>query len=76
MTDHIYALGQLLEKTCEYSIRTFHLFTNFKAACCSIIREKLFMAMEEFENFIKLINLMKATVKEVKCRVKIQNGRD
>jgi hypothetical protein len=48
-----------------------HLFIDYKAVCDSIRRDKLFSAMEEFEIPDKLINLT-ATLKRVRCRVKIQ----
>jgi sorting nexin-29 len=49
------------------------LFIDFEAAYDSIEREQLFKAMEEFEIPRKMIGLTKAILKNVKCRVKIQN---
>jgi sorting nexin-29 len=72
-TDQIYALRQILEKTREYNISTFHLFIDFKAVYDSIRKDKLFMAMEEFEISRKLINLTKIMLMRVRCIVKIQN---
>jgi sorting nexin-29 len=71
--DQIHSLRQILEKTREYNISTFHLFIDFKAAYDSVKRDKLLMAMEEFLIPQKLINLTKATLRNIKCRVKIQN---
>jgi hypothetical protein len=62
--------GELL--SAPYNISTFHLFIDFKAAYDSIRRDKLLMAMEEFEIPRKLINLTKITLMKVRCRVKIQ----
>jgi hypothetical protein len=47
------------------------LFIDYKAAYDSIRRDKLLSAMEEFEIPDKLINLTTATLKRVRCRVKI-----
>ncbi|GFX92685.1 reverse transcriptase domain-containing protein [Trichonephila clavipes] len=47
--DQIHTLRQILEKTKEYNIKTFHLFVDFKAAYDSINREKMIEAMTEFK---------------------------
>jgi len=47
-TDQIQALHQVLERTREFKIDTFHLFIDFKAAYDSIKRDKLLSAMQEF----------------------------
>jgi sorting nexin-29 len=39
--DQIHSLRQILEKTREYDISTFHLFIDFKAAYDSVKRDKL-----------------------------------
>jgi hypothetical protein len=51
------ALRQILEKTRGYSASTYHLFIDFKAACDSIDRDKLFEAMEDFHIPKNLENL-------------------
>jgi hypothetical protein len=56
-SDQIHALRQILGQTREYSVSTFRLFIDFKAACDSIKRNKLFEAMEYFQMPKKLINL-------------------
>jgi sorting nexin-29 len=63
---------QVLERTLEFKIGTFHLFIDFKAAYDSIKRDKLLSAMQEFEITVKLINLTRATLKRVNCRIKLQ----
>jgi sorting nexin-29 len=65
-------LRQVLERTQEFIIDTFHLFIDFKAAYDSMKREKLLNAMQEFGIPVKLINLTRATLKRVKCRIKLQ----
>ncbi|GFT14646.1 reverse transcriptase domain-containing protein [Trichonephila clavipes] len=70
--DQIHTLRQILEKTKEYSIKTFNLFVDFKAAYGSINRDKMIEAMTEFKLPKKLVNLMKATLKNAHCRIKIQ----
>jgi sorting nexin-29 len=69
--DQLQALRQILEKTQEHKISTFLLFIDYKAAYDIIRRDKLLSAMEEFEIPNKLINLTRATLKRVRCRVKI-----
>jgi hypothetical protein len=71
-TDHIQALRQVLERTQEFKIHTLHLFIDIKPACDSIKRDKLLSAMQEFGIPVKLINLTRATLKRVKCRIKLQ----
>ncbi|XP_035211839.1 zinc finger protein 680-like [Stegodyphus dumicola] len=71
--DQIHALRQIFNKTIEYSIGTCYLFIHFRAVCDSINDQKLYKTMEEFEILTKLINLTKATLKRVKCRVKLGN---
>jgi sorting nexin-29 len=73
-SDQIHALRQILENTREHSVSTYHLFIDFKAAYDSTDRDKLFEAMVEFQIPKKLINLTKATLKRVWCRVKVNNG--
>ncbi|GFV72407.1 reverse transcriptase domain-containing protein [Trichonephila clavipes] len=70
--DQIHMLRQILEKTKEDSIKTFHLFVGFKAAYDSINRDEMIEAMTEFKIPKKLVNLTKATLKNVRCRIKIQ----
>jgi len=52
---------------------THHLFIDFKAAYDSIDRCSLYAAMEEMNIPQKLIALVKATMDNTQCRVKIQN---
>ncbi|GBO16713.1 hypothetical protein AVEN_127728-1 [Araneus ventricosus] len=70
--DQIHTLRQILKKTKEYNIKTFHLFIDFKAAYDSK-RGKLIKAMIEFNIPTKLVNLTKASLSNVRCRIKIQN---
>ncbi|GFY07404.1 transposon TX1 uncharacterized 149 kDa protein [Trichonephila clavipes] len=70
--DQIHTLRQILEKTKEYNIKTFHLFVDFKAAYDSINRDKIIEAMTEFKISKKIVNFSKATLKNVRCRIKIQ----
>jgi sorting nexin-29 len=67
-------MRQFLEKTLEYGIGTFHIFIDFKAAYDTINRDKLFEAMKEFKMPQKLMGLARATLKHIKCRVKMQNN--
>jgi sorting nexin-29 len=71
-TDQIFCLRQILEKTNEFNTDTYHLFIDFRAAYDTVNRAKLYRAMEEFNIPIKLINLVKLTMSNVECRVRIQ----
>jgi sorting nexin-29 len=73
-TGQIQSIRQILEKTSEYGISTFHLFMDFKAACDTVRRDKLLEALTEFKISPKLIRLVKLTLKHVRCRVKIHNN--
>ena len=73
--NQIHTLRQILEKTKEYNVDTYHLFVDFEAAYDSIDRRKLIEAMEEFGIPPKLISLTKATLSSVKCQVRLQNGQ-
>lgn len=71
--DQIHSIRQILEKTKEYNIDTYHLFIDFKAAYDSINRKQLLEAMREFKIPTKLVNLTGMTFKTVKCRIKIMS---
>jgi len=62
-----------MEKTVEYQIGVHHLFIDFKSAYDSIYREKLFGVMMEFGIPSKLIRLIKTTMTNVQCSVRIQS---
>jgi hypothetical protein len=72
--DQIQSVRQILEKTSEYGISTFHLFIDFRAASDTVRRDKLLEALTEFKILPKLIRLVKLTLKHVRCRVKIHNN--
>ena len=71
--DQIFTVSQLLDKCGEHVKDTRHLFFDFKAAYDSIDRRSLYAAMEELNIPKKLIALFKTTMKNTKCRVKMQN---
>lgn len=70
-TDQIFTLRQILEKTHEKQIDTYHLFVDYKAAFDSPIRSKVFQAMSEFGIPAKLIRLCKMTLTDTRSSVKI-----
>jgi sorting nexin-29 len=57
----------------HYKISTFHLFISYKTAYDIIRRDKLLNAMKEFEISNKRVTLIRATLKTVRCRVKLQD---
>ena len=71
--DQIFTVRQILEKCNEHNKDTHHLFIYFKAAYDSIDRSRLYAAMGEMNIPQKLIALVKATMNNTQCRVKIQN---
>jgi hypothetical protein len=72
-TNQIFTISQIMEKTVEYQIGVHYLFIDFKSAYDSIYREYLFGAMMEFGIPPKLIRLVKTTMSNVQCSVRIQS---
>jgi len=71
--DQIFTVRQILEKCSENGKDTHHLFIDFEASYDSITRRSLYAAMEEMNIPRNLIGLVKATVNNTQCAVKIQN---
>jgi hypothetical protein len=69
--EQIFNLRQILEKSKEFGIETHHLFIDLKAAYDSINRSRPYLAMEEMQ---KLIHLVKATMKNMKCQIRIKGA--
>lgn len=70
--DQIFAIRNILEKCNEYNVTIHQLFIDFKQAYDSIYRSKLYEVMAEFKIPPKLIQLVKMTLKNTKCKVVIQ----
>jgi hypothetical protein len=66
-TDQLFALRQILEKCNEFNITTHHLFTDFKAAYDTIIRNEVYVGMSELNFPTKLIRLTKVMHTIVTC---------
>jgi sorting nexin-29 len=71
--DQIFNLHQVLEKCNEFGIETHLLFTDFRAAYDSIDRSNLGSAMKEFQIPRKFTALVKATMSNTLCQIRIQN---
>jgi sorting nexin-29 len=71
--DQIFTVHQILEKCSEHGKDTHHLFIDTEAAYDSIERRHIYAAMEELNIPQKLTALVKATMNNTQCRVKIQN---
>ena len=72
--DQIFTIRQILEKCGEHGKDTHHLFIDFKTAYDSIDRHNLYAAMEELNiPKKKMIALVKATMNNTQCQVKIKN---
>lgn len=71
--DQIFSLRQIMEKAKEFNKIIWILFIDFKSAYDSVIRKKLYLAMEELGIPSKLIRLTACTLKESVSRIKI-NG--
>jgi hypothetical protein len=62
------------EEDQENNIHMLHLFTDFKATCDSVRRNKVLLTMENFDIPKKLISLTVVTSQCIKCSMKIQNS--
>ena len=70
-TDQMFALRQILQKCREHNVPTHHLFIDFKAAYDTVDREQLWQIMHEFGFPDKLTRLIKATLNQVRCYVRV-----
>jgi hypothetical protein len=68
--DHIFCIGQILEKKWEYNEAVHQLFTDFVKAYDSVRRE-VFYILIEFWIPKKLIRLIKVCLKETYSRVRV-----
>jgi hypothetical protein len=73
-TDQIFCLRQIAQKSKDMNTETLHLFIDFKSAYDTVNREELWHIMVQNGFPFKLIRLLKATLDEVKCCVKVQNS--
>jgi sorting nexin-29 len=71
-TNQLFTLRLVLEKAHEFGIDLHLLFIAFKQACDTVDRKYLFEVLKEFGIPKKLVNLIKMTLKDSTCRVKIQ----
>ena len=69
--DQIFTLRQILEKTRDKQINTFHLFVEFKSAFNTPHRDHLYATMSELGIPAKLIRLCEMTLNNAQCVVKI-----
>ena len=65
--DQIFTLRQILQKTRDKQINTFHLFVDFKSAFDTPHRGHLYATMSEFDIPAKLIRLCEMTLKNAQC---------
>ena len=65
---------QILEKTRDKQINTFHLFVDFKSAFDTPHTDHLYTTMSEFGIPAKLIRLCEMTLKTAQCIVKVGNS--
>lgn len=72
-TDQIFTLRQILEKTYENQIDTYHLFVDYKAAFDSPLRDRLYAAMSELGIPAKLVRLCRMTLSNTSSSVKVGN---
>jgi hypothetical protein len=69
-SDQFFNFRHKMERTSDYGIQTY-LFNDFKAACDSINRQSLFLAMTDMEIPDKLIRLTKLTMTNNCAMVKL-----
>ena len=72
--DQIFTLRQILKKTRDKQINTFHLFIEFKSAFDTPNRDHLYATMSAFGIPAKLIRLCEMTLKNAQCIVKVGNN--
>jgi hypothetical protein len=71
-TDQLYTVKEILEKCWEININVYQIYVGFKQAYDSIQREKLYRTMHESNIPIKLIRVVRATMRNSEAQVKIQ----
>lgn len=71
-TDQIFTLRQILEKANEYRMETHHLFIDFKSAYDTVNRNALYQAMNDFGIPPYLTAMVKMTLSNVECQIRIQ----
>jgi hypothetical protein len=71
-TDQLFTLRLVLEKAYEFVIDLHSLFNDFKQAYDTVDRKYIFEVLKEFGIPKKLVNLIKMTLIDSNCRVKIQ----
>lgn len=69
--DQIFTLRQILHRTNEYGVGTHHLFIDFKASYDSINRNQLYQALGELGIPRKLVRLVRMTMNETQCSIRI-----
>jgi hypothetical protein len=74
MTNQIFYIRQILEKTWEYNGTVHQLFINFKEACHSVRREVLYNILIEFGIPRKLVGLIKMCLNETCSRFHISKN--
>jgi hypothetical protein len=63
----------MLENMLEHDTETYHLFVDFRTVYDSIIREKLYEAIQEFKFPRKLIKLTEITMGKTTSAIKVGN---
>ena len=75
--DHIFCIRQMLGKKWEYSEPVHQLFIDFKKAYDSVRREVLYKILIEFGIPRKIVRLIKMSLTEIYCRVRVgKNASD
>jgi hypothetical protein len=72
MTDQIFSLRMILEKSYEYNVDIHQLYIDSKQAYGSINRDQLIEIIKEFGRPSKLVRLVKMTVEKTNKKVQIQ----
>ncbi|XP_070136101.1 uncharacterized protein [Drosophila bipectinata] len=71
----IFTLRQILEKSYENQIDTYHLFVDYKAAFDSPRRDRLYAVMSELGIPVKLTRLCRMTLSNTISSVKVGSGQ-
>ena len=72
-SDHIFMIRTILEKCHEYGVPVHQLYIDFKQAYDSIDRKYLYETLDSLAIPKKMIRLVKMTLEQSACKVKVQN---
>lgn len=73
-SDHVFTIIQLMEKSYEFGKDVHMCFVDFRQAYDSIVRDKMWSALEEFGIHKKITDFIKACYTHTVCKIKFGNS--